>query len=207
MKLKQQHYFVTGTDTGIGKTHVIEHWLKALSKEGKTVLGLKPIASGGEETDQGYCNEDALALQAASSLKLDYDEINPFLFNEAVSPHIAAHHENKHITAKQVAERMQPQLQLKTDHTFVEGAGGVMAPISDDETVLDLMKALDLPVILVVGMRLGCLNHAQLSEQVMQQHGLTVAGWVANVLEPKMECLEENIETLEQLLKSPRIQE
>lgn len=194
MKLDQKAYFVTGTDTGIGKTFVTAQMMRALKAQGKTVLGLKPVAAGGEN----HQNEDALIYLQENSLPLSYESINPIFLQEPISPHLAARHEGKVLTSKQVVQALKPSLDQPADHIFVEGAGGVCAPISETETMLDLMKAFDLPVILVVGLRLGCLNHAILSMKVLESAGLTVAGWIANPIDSKMLCLEENVKTLDE---------
>jgi dethiobiotin synthetase len=194
MSLEHKAYFVTGTDTGIGKTYVTAQFMRALKSQGKTVLGLKPVAAGGENNQ----NEDAMVYFQENSFPLSYESINPFFLQDPISPHLAARHEGIILDSKQIVERLKPSLDQQADHIFVEGAGGVCAPISDTETMLDLMKAFDLPVILVVGLRLGCLNHAILSMKVLESAGLNIAGWVANPIDPKMLCLEENMKTLDE---------
>lgn len=192
MSLDKKHYFITGTDTGIGKTYVTAHMIQSLKAQGKTALGLKPIAAGGERQQ----NEDALIYLNENSLPLPYEQINPFFLEEAISPHLAAKHEGKTLDAASIVSRMQASMALPVDHVFIEGAGGVHAPLSDSETILDLMKAFKIPVILVVGLRLGCLNHALLSYHALQSAGLEIEGWIANPIDPTMDCLEENIQTL-----------
>jgi dethiobiotin synthetase len=199
MNFSHKHYFVTGTDTGIGKTYVTAQMMRALKAQGKSVLGLKPVAAGGED----HHNEDALIFVQENSLQLPYDTINPFFLEEPISPHLAARHEGKHLTAASIVEAMQPGMNQPVDHVFLEGAGGVCAPINDQETMLELMKAFHLPVILVVGLRLGCLNHTLLSVRALESAGLTIAAWVANPIDPSMLCLDENRETLEQWLGPP----
>jgi dethiobiotin synthetase len=185
-------YFVTGTDTGIGKTYVTQKIMQRLKAQGKTVLGLKPIACGGDSRG----NEDALIYLQENSLRLPYETINPFLFEAPVSPHLASRLEDKVLYADKIAARMQAAIATEVDHIFLEGAGGVHSPINNQETILDVMKALDLPVILVVGLRLGCLNHAFLSMQALKAAGLRVGTWVPNLIDPQMARVEENVETL-----------
>jgi dethiobiotin synthetase len=191
--MNHKHYFMTGTDTNIGKTYVTAQWMRKLKAQGNTVLGLKPVAAGGEN---GH-NEDALIYLQENSIPLPYDAINPFFLQEPISPHLAAQHENIHLDSKTIVAAMQDSLHQSVDHIFIEGAGGVFAPLNETETMLDLMKAFDFPIILVVGLKLGCLNHALLSMQALQSAGLTIAGWVANPIDPQMLCVDENIETLE----------
>jgi dethiobiotin synthetase len=198
MDWTHKHYFVTGTDTGIGKTYVTAQLMRQLKAEGKTVLGLKPLASGAIDGK----NEDALIYLEENSLALPYTIINPFCFPEACSPHIAARLNHCALTSQGIVSQMQEGLNQDVDHVFIEGAGGVHAPISENETMLDLMRAFDVPVILVVGLRLGCLNHALLSMQALQAAGLKIAGWVPNLIDPTMEYIKENIELLDQRLPS-----
>jgi dethiobiotin synthetase len=193
MQFNHKHYFVTGTDTGIGKTYVTQQFMRQLKAQGKTVLGLKPVAAGAVDGK----NEDALIYVEENSLNLNYTIINPFCFPEPCSPHIAALLNNSSLKSNEIVDQMHSALNQDVDHIFIEGAGGVCAPISDDETMLDLMRAFNVPVILVVGLRLGCLNHALLSAQALQAAGLTIAGWVPNLIDPSMEYVEENIRTLE----------
>lgn len=193
---KHKHYFVTGTDTGIGKTYMTAQFMRQLKAQGKTVLGLKPVAAGAVDGQ----NEDALIYVEENSLQLPYTIINPFCFPEPCSPHIAARLNHSVLQSDQIVQAMQPALGQNVDHIFIEGAGGVCAPISENETMLDLMKAFNVPVILVVGLRLGCLNHALLSLQVLQSAGLTIAGWVPNLIDPQMDFVEENIALLDALL-------
>lgn len=191
-----KHYFVTGTDTGIGKTFVTHQMMRALKAQHKTVLGLKPVASGMVDGQ----NEDASIYLEENSLKLPYETINPYLFREPISPHLAARLENVTLKSHDIVSKMHDALDQPVDHIFIEGAGGVCAPISDQETMLDLMQAFNYPVILVVGLRLGCLNHAILSIKAIQSAGLTLAGWVPNPIDPQMLSQQENIDTLTAIL-------
>jgi dethiobiotin synthetase len=191
--MNHKHYFVTGTDTNIGKTYVTAQLMRSLKAQGRTVLGLKPVAAGGIEKQ----NEDALIYLQENSIDLPYETINPYFLEEPISPHLAAKHENIVLDSKTIVAAMQNSLHQSVDHIFIEGAGGVFAPLNETETMLDLMKAFDFPIILVVGLKLGCLNHALLSMQALQSAGLTIAGWVANPIDPQMLCVDENVETLE----------
>ncbi len=194
--LSETNYFITGTDTDCGKTYVTVQLLKQAVAQGKTSLGLKPIAAGGKE--------DVLALQQASTVKLSYEQVNPFYLTKPLSPHLAAKIDNKTLTVQETALAVQPYLN-QAQLCLVEGAGGIMVPINAQETMLDLMLALDIPVILVVGLRLGCLNHALLSYQVLKSASVKVAGWVATQVDPEMLCYEENIKTLQEKLEVPML--
>lgn len=176
--------------------------LQLARKQGLSCLGLKPVAAGCDETSNGLCNEDALLLQSVSSVKLPYQQINPVALKAAASPHIAAQNEKRVLSADRLAGFCRSGFRL-ADVTFVEGAGGWRVPINPTETMADLVRILQLPVILVVGMRLGCLNHALLTAEIIRQDGLLLAGWVANVVDPHMMYLEENIQTLQNRIHAP----
>ena len=190
-------YFVTGTDTDCGKTFVTLQLMAALKKAGKKVLGVKPIASGGEHTTEGFRNQDALLLQQASDLNPSYELINPFLFELPVSPHIASEKMGTVINAESVAAQCLKHDFNAYDYVFFEGAGGVHAPINMQETMCDVIMALNIPAILVVGMRLGCLNHALLSAEALKSSGVPLAGWVANPIDPLMSHFNENVSWIE----------
>lgn len=192
-------YFVTGTDTGVGKTLVSCALLHAFAAQGKRVAGLKPVAAGCDDHDH---NEDALALRAASSMQLTYGQVNPYCFPHAIAPHLAARHAGARIDFKRILTSYH-ELAAQADEVIVEGAGGFLVPLNEKQTGADLVKALDLPVIVVVGMRLGCLNHALLTVQAIADHQLECAGWVANVLAPEMPALQENIESLRERIAAP----
>lgn len=200
-------FFITGTDTGVGKTLVACALLHAAKTRGFSCLGLKPLAAGCEQTEEGWCNEDALALQAASTLKLPYQQINPVALREAMAPHIAAARESKRLSLSRLVGFCRGALQSPVDLCLVEGAGGWRVPLNNQEYLSGLPKELNLPVILVVGLRLGCLNHALLTAEAIQQDGLKLAGWVANVLDAGMPVVEENIATLKALLPCPLLGE
>lgn len=197
-----QGYFVTGTDTGAGKTVISVALLQAFARKGKRVAGLKPVASGCELTREGLRNADALALQAAANVALPYDSINPYAFAPAIAPHLAAAQNNQSIEVRNI-KRIVDNVREQADILVIEGVGGWQVPLNDHETMADLATALALPVILVVGLRLGCLNHALLSALAINAAGLRLAGWVANSVDPDFEEPEQNIATLNHWLKAP----
>lgn len=196
-------YFVTGTDTGVGKTTVTCALLAAAKARGLSTLALKPIAAGCELTADGLRNSDALALQAEMTLSLSYQEINPVALPAALSPHLSAAAAGRRLTLVQIAGYCRGALMHKADFRLMEGAGGWRVPISDRELLSGLPKQLGMPVILVVGMRLGCINHAILTAEAILKDGVRLAGWVANVIDPEMEALEDNLKTLQGLLPAP----
>jgi dethiobiotin synthetase len=194
--------FVTGTDTGVGKTLVSTALMRALKSRGMKVAGMKPVASGSEPTPEGLRNEDALALIREQSVPFPYELVNPFAFAPAIAPHIAAAHAGIAIDLEKIVEAFE-LLQARSDKVIVEGAGGWHAPISDAAGMQDLAVALKIPVLLVVGLRLGCLNHALLTARAIESSGLPMCGWVANRMDPKFSYWEENVETLTQRLAAP----
>ena len=195
-------YFVTGTDTGIGKTRVTTGLLKALAHSGRKTVGMKPIASGAERTPEGLRNADALAIQAAASEKRAYALVNPYCFAPSVAPHIAALEAGVEISLDPI-RAAYAELCRGADTVLVEGVGGWQVPLSPALELPDLARELGLPVILVVGMRLGCLNHALLTARALNADGLELAGWVANDIDPSFERPEANIATLEAELYAP----
>jgi len=196
-------FFITGTDTSIGKTTVACALLQAANGQGLTTLGIKPIASGCEQTPDGLRNSDALLLQQYSSLKLPYQEVNPITLLEPLSPHLAAKRAGRRLTMNQLVGYTRATLTHRPQFCVVEGAGGWRVPINDREMLSSLPKELNLPVILVVGMRLGCLNHALLSAEAIIKDGLRLAGWVANSIDPQMLAFEDNVATLSHILRAP----
>ncbi len=202
---KKRAYFVCGTDTGIGKTLVAASLLKAASNEGLRTIGLKPVAAGCEKTDAGFRNEDALILAETASEKLPYEQVNPLALEAAVSPHLAALKAGKMVNVDRLVGYCRGAMMKSHDFCVVEGAGGWRVPVSPRESMSDLAKSLGLPVILVVGVRLGCLNHALLTAEAIQRDGLQIAGWVANRLDPNMAMIDENVETLIRELRAPLI--
>lgn len=195
-------YFITGTDTGVGKTLIACALLHALRRRHARVIGMKPVAAGAVRTGEGWASEDALALRAASSVAVQAELDNPVLLHEPLSPHLAAQHAGQRIDIEHIVA-CRRELARRTDAMVVEGAGGFHVPLSPTETGADLAQALGLPLILVVGLRLGCLNHALLTAEAIRARGLTLAGWVANRLDPAMAAPEENIAFLRERLQAP----
>lgn len=196
--------FVTGTDTGVGKTVVAVALTRALVAEGHRVAVMKPVASGSEShPPEGLRNEDALALIAVANVPAPYDLVNPYCFEPAISPHIAA--EDVSITVNTaIIRRNFDALAAAADLVIVEGAGGWLAPISRTASINDIATALGLPVVLVVGIRLGCINHARLTKLAIEElHGAKLAGWIANIIDPTMPRQKENLETLTRHLGAP----
>jgi len=197
-------YFITGTDTNVGKTWVSLGIIEALKQQGKNVGVMKPVSAGCEQTAAGLRNEDAVQLQQHSNIELDYDLINPYAFEPAIAPHIAAASEGVRIDIETLNQKLQ-RIEKQSDCVVAEGAGGWLVPLNDFQTMADLAKRFQLPVILVVGMRLGCLNHALLSVEAIRATGLPLVGWVANQVSVEMNCLDENIATLQQMIDAPML--
>ena len=194
--------FVTGTDTGVGKTLVSAALLHALAGYHRRVVGMKPVAAGTELVNGVPANDDVLALRAASSCRVPPELDNPVLLPDPVSPHIAAARAGVRIDIAHLVACHHALVQL-ADAVVVEGAGGFHVPLSNTETGADLAQALGLPVLLVVGLRLGCLNHALLTAEAIRARGLTLAGWVANHVDPAMLAQQDNIAFLQQRLQAP----
>jgi dethiobiotin synthetase len=196
--------FVTGTDTGVGKTIVACALVRALLARRATVTVMKPIASGALRMPAGLRNEDALDLMAASRTLAAYADVNPYCFEPPISPHIAAEASKITIDIGLIVEHYR-RLTAAADWIVVEGAGGWLAPISDHESMEDLAVALGLPALLVVGLKLGCLNHARLTRESIAARGVGFAGWVASAVDPEMRAVAENLGTLERLLGEPAL--
>jgi len=194
--------FVTGTDTGVGKTLVSTALMRALKSRGMKVAGMKPVASGSEPTAEGLRNEDALALMREQSVPFTYEQVNPYAFAAPIAPHIAAAHAGIAIDLQRIVAAFEI-LQARSNQVIVEGAGGWLAPISAAAGMQELALALNIPVLLVVGLRLGCLNHALLSARAIESSGLPICGWVANRIEPDFPYWQENVETLKRRLPAP----
>jgi len=194
--------FIAGTDTGIGKTHAACAVIHALRGTGQSVCGMKPVASGCVDTAQGLRNDDALSLQAASSPMPAYEDINPVSLREPLSPHLAAAHDGVTIALPPLHAAFRA-LCARYDNVVVEGVGGWRVPLAPGLLASDIPKAWGLPVVLVVGMRLGCLNHAVLSAEAIVADGCMLAGWIGNCIDPDMAAFEENIATLRTLLPAP----
>jgi dethiobiotin synthetase len=191
--------FITGTDTGVGKTLVSVSLVKALVRHGLRCAVMKPIASGSERTPAGLRNADALALAEASNVVVPYASINPYCFEPAISPHIAAEEAKIEVDVGLIKTRFEA-LASSAEFVVVEGAGGWYAPISQSKSMADLPKSLNIPALLVVGVRLGCLNHALLTKQAIEASGVELAGWVANSIDPKIERAAQNLLSLERML-------
>jgi len=203
-----QSYFVSGTDTDVGKTIASVLLLKSLNNAGGRTLGIKPISAGCEMTSEGLRNEDALKLQEASSIKADYKIINPIAYAPFVAPHIAATEKGESLTMPQLQDCLIKAQQLQPNHLLIEGAGGWRLPLNNEGLYFsDFARQNKLKVILVVGMKLGCLNHAVLSHEAIINDGLECAGWIANQLSPNMPRYRENLASLRALLPSPQLAE
>ena len=198
-----QAYFIAGTDTDVGKTTIAAGLLHAARQLGLSTLAAKPVASGCVVTAKGMRNSDALALIDESSVKLSYEAVNPFAFEPAIAPHVAAREAGVALSVPALRDAMQQVLAQNADFTLIEGAGGWRVPLSDHANLSDLAIALKLPVILVVGVRLGCINHALLSAEAIARDGLQLAGWVANIVDPRTSRLEENLSSLAERLPAP----
>jgi dethiobiotin synthetase len=193
------NYFITGTDTGVGKTLASCALLHGFAAQGKSVVGMKPVAAGCADDSQ---HEDVRQLRAASNVLASGGQINPYCFVQAVAPHLAARFVGIRINFARIVESFS-ELNAQADVVIVEGVGGFRVPLNDEQDSADFAVQLGLPVILVVGMRLGCLNHALLTAEAIAARGLTLAGWVANVPEAGMAMLNENIAALQQRIHAP----
>lgn len=200
-------YFVTGTDTDVGKTVCTKALLQAANKQNKRSLAYKPIAAGCTQTEQGLRNEDALILQQNSSVHVAYDAVNPITFKQAIAPHIAASENKCSINLTTVDQGLAFLQQQQAQLLLIEGAGGWHLPINNKQLFSEWVIEKQLPVIVVVGLKLGCLNHALLTTQSIQQSGLTIAGWIANHLQHDMPYVAQNIDTLKNYIKAPLLAE
>jgi dethiobiotin synthetase len=196
----QKGYFITGTDTNVGKTWTTLSLLQYFKNQGKAVVGMKPVASGSVNLHGTLKNEDALHIQAYASVAVSYEMINPYTFEEPVSPHIAG--KDNPVSLKIVMEKYK-QLQALADIVIVEGAGGWLSPVNYSQDNSDLARSIGLPVILVVAVRLGCINHAKLTALAIGQSGAESAGWIAVCTEPRPNYLEEVIQTIDNALTMP----
>lgn len=199
-------FFIAGTDTDVGKTVASKAILNALAQKGLKTIGYKPVASDSEKTEQGMRNSDALYLQNAATVDVDYDDVNPYALELAASPHIAAKRENVVIDYDVLSDKLAQHKQ-NSDIVLVEGAGGWRVPVSDSDCLSTWVQREQLPVVLVVGIKLGCLSHALLTLDAIKADGLQLAGWVANRINPGTEHYAEIIEMLEQKIDAPKIGE
>jgi dethiobiotin synthetase len=195
-------WFVVGTDTGIGKTHASCALLHALAKRHRRVVGMKPVAAGGIQTPGGFASEDSIALRAASTLRVPPELDTPVLLPEPLSPHLAAERAGRAIDVPAIVAAFG-QLRAQADAVVVEGAGGFLVPLTRALNGADLAQALGLPLVLVVGMRLGCLNHALLTVEAIRARGLALAGWIANRVDPQFLHPDENLAYLRERIPAP----
>lgn len=202
----KKRYFIAGTDAGVGKTKVSQMLLRSAAQRSLSTLGLKPVAAGAEQIGGQWRNSDALALMAASSVELDYAQVNPVLLKEPIAPLLSAVQEKKRLSVQTVSGYCRGTfMTAQADFVIVEGVGGWREPLNFNETMADVAKDLKLDVILVVGMKLGCLNHALLTAEAIERDGLKLAGWIANCIDPEMTLRNENIQTLQRMLRVPLI--
>ncbi len=204
LSIVTKRWFITGTDTDVGKTVASCALLQAAAQQGYRTAGYKPVASGSQMTPDGLRNSDALALQANSSEALRYSQVNPLTFLEATSPHIASDSEGREIDLSVLSQGLQ-QLEHAAEWVLIEGAGGWFTPLSPQATFADWVQREQFPVIMVVGIKLGCINHALLTALAIRQAGLKLAGWVANEVIPAGERQVEYMATLTQMISAPRL--
>ena len=197
-------YFVTGTDTDVGKTYIAAALVRHFVEQGYKTIGMKPVAAGVEVVAGRLLNIDVAELIKAGNVDADLVLINPYAFEPAIAPHIAAEQAGVNISLEKIQQAFDG-LKSQADVVVVEGAGGFRVPINQQETMADLAIKLNLPVILVVGIRLGCINHALMTAGSIKAAGLNLVGWVANRIDPNMPVLEENIATLKAMIKAPCI--
>ncbi len=195
-------YFITGTDTDCGKTEITLGLMSLLQGQGFNVLGMKPVASGAAPTPEGLRNEDATRIQTQASQWVDYDLVNPCAYEPAIAPHLAAEMVQHPISFDAIKTAYR-KLADQADTVVVEGVGGWRVPLGDDQAVSGLAVELALPVILVVGMKLGCINHALLTAEAIQASGVNLAGWIANEVDCEMLASEGNLQTLMSSIKAP----
>ena len=200
--MKTKTFFITGTDTDAGKTWVSTECLKALSANNIKAIGMKPVASGCETTSEGLRNDDALKLIAASSIAVPYEWINPIALREPTAPEIAAKHDAVEISLEPILNAYH-QVKTEADIVLVEGVGGWLAPLSDTLDQADLVRALNCPVILVVGLKLGCINHARLTERALTEDGIDCIGWIAANTDSNLLFAEEYFAALKRSMTMP----
>ena len=201
-RITNHGFFVTGTDTGVGKTLVSCSLLHGFAASGKSVVGMKPVAAGAVRGARGLINDDVALLRAASNVEAPLALVNPYCFEPPIAPHLAAEQAGAVIELELIIEAYR-KLCSAADIVIVEGAGGFCVPLNRGEDSADLAQRLGLPVILVVGLRLGCLNHALLAARAIRAQGLTLAGWIANRIDPTMAAAGRNVAALAERLSAP----
>jgi len=195
-------YFITGTDTGVGMTLICCALLHRIAAAGKTAIGMKPVACGAVRGAKGLVNDDVVLLRAASNVDASPSRVNPYCFEPPIAPHLAAEQAGVVIELQIILDSYR-DLSATADIVIVEGVGGFRVPLNRGEDTADLAQRLGLPVILVVGIRLGCLNHALLTAHAIRALGLTLAGWIANRIDPAMAAAERNVAALAERLSAP----
>jgi dethiobiotin synthetase len=203
----KQRFFIAGTDTEVGKTFCASALLYLAQKQALSCLGLKPVAAGCEDEDAAengeLRNTDALSLMRFSNIKLPYAQVNPAALRGFLSPHIAAEKENQQLSIEQLIEGCRPGLEQDAQFVLIEGAGGWYTPVNLQETLADFAVQLAAPIILVVGLKLGCINHSLLTVEAIERSGLKLAAWIGNSIDPAMEERERNIATLSECFNAP----
>lgn len=192
-------FFITGTDTEVGKTHVACQLIEQYVSQGQKVIGMKPVAAGCVLVNSVWINEDVQRLTEASNVDAPLTLVNPYCFNEPIAPHLAAEKAGVTIEIDAIVKAFK-QLQTMADVVIVEGAGGFLVPLNESQDMADLAAALDIPIVLVVGLKLGCINHSLLTVEAIKARGLSLHGWVANHIDPEMDMQKENIQTISKQL-------
>ncbi len=201
--MQSKGFFILGTDTNVGKTTIAVSLLSFLKANGYSTIGLKPISSGAQLSKVGLRNSDAIALQEAATIHLPYEHVNPFCFSLATAPHIAAEQQGFQLNIAKILQSFHPLLNYEADYCVIEGLGGVAVPLNKTETMLDVLQALNLPVIFVVGLRLGCLNHALLTYEILRKRNISIVACICNQIDPEMLFHEENGLYLKQSMDVP----
>jgi len=203
MSSKPKVYFVAGTDAGAGKTLVAAALLHAAATRGLSAVGIKPVAAGCQETPEGLRSDDVLLLRQHSSISMPYEMSNPVSLRLVLDPHLAAVQEGRRLDAGRLEGFCRAVLMKRAALTLIEGAGGWQAPLNGRQTLADLAKLLRVPVILVVGLRLGCINHALLTARAIHADGLDIVGWIANQIDADMAFPQASIDAIAQRLSAP----
>ncbi len=200
----KQAYFITGTDTGVGKTHIACKLIRQYVAQGYKVVGMKPVAAGCDLVDGEWVNDDVLRLEAASNVKAPRALVNPYSFKEAIAPHIAAELAGIEIKLEVLKLAFEALSEL-ADIVIVEGAGGFLVPINDQKTLADFVVSLNIPVLLVVGIKLGCINHTLLTVEAIKARNCEFYGWIANPIDPQMQHYNDNVLIIVKMLQKDSI--